>query len=90
MTGASTQADRLRLAEQVCLMFGWTGVGGNTDRDKALHELWVEWLRAYEAAGGSTVPIDHPELSDARIEELARRRDEIVARTLARIRTEGA
>jgi hypothetical protein len=77
---------RLRAAEEVCLMYGWTGACRDTDRDKALHELWSHWVNV---SGASMSPADHPELSDERIAELARQRDETRARTLARIRELG-
>lgn len=76
---------RLELAEQVCLMVGWTAAD-NTDRGKAKHELWAAWKAEYEAQGGSHEPRRHPELSDARIRELARQRDETVAATIASLR----
>lgn len=78
---------RLEAAERVCVMFGWTAARMDSDRDKALHELWAEWV---SISGVSTSPEDHPDLSDDRIAELARRRDETRRRTLARIRAEGS
>ena len=71
---------RLLAAELVCLMFGWTGID-DSPRGKATHELWREWV---DISGVRLSPEDHPELSDERIAELARRRDETRARTLAR------
>ena len=75
-----------RAAEQVCLMVGWTGVD-NSERGKALTELWNAWYNEYQLAGGSSAPSAHPELSDERIRELAAQRDATVAATLARIRS---
>lgn len=77
-------ARRLELAEQVCLMVGWTA-SDNSDRGKAKHELWATWLREYEAQGGSHEVKAHPELSDARIRELAAQRDATVHRVMARL-----
>ena len=65
---------RLEAAERVCAVFGWTAVRDQSDRDKALHELWVEWLGAAEDGFGS--PLAHPELTDETIGRLARQRDE--------------
>lgn len=73
---------RLALAESVCVLFGWTGVRGSTDRDKALHELWSMWS---DLPGADNSPEGNPELTDSLISDLARRRDETRARTLARI-----
>lgn len=79
---------RALVAERVCIMVGWTP-GTDSERSKALHELWAEWLTAYEAAGGSVEPRDHPDLSDERIAELAARRDATRAATMQRIREAG-
>jgi hypothetical protein len=73
---------RLEAAERVCLLYGWSGIGGDSDRSKALREMWGEWA---DLPGVSLRPGDHPGLSDERIAELARRRDEIRARTLGRM-----
>lgn len=76
---------RLEAAERVCVLFGWTGCGGGSDRGKALHELWAEWVAVVGTA--FTDRSAHPELSDERIAELARRRDLTRRRTLDAIRT---
>lgn len=78
---------RLEAAERVCVLFGWTGARHDTDRAKALHELWAEWAGIVGA--GFAGPEAHPELSDERIAELARQRDETRSRTLAAIRASG-
>lgn len=72
MNEMETLKHRLEAAERVCLMVGWTAAD-NSERGKALHELWLDWLAI---SGASTSPADHPELSDERISELALRRDE--------------
>lgn len=74
---------RLEAAERVCLMVGWSAADTVTDRGKAKHELWAEWLAIYESQGGSPSPKAHPDLSDERIRDLAARRDATVQRTLA-------
>lgn len=71
---------RLALAEDVCAMFSWSPARYDTDRDKAAYELWRAW-----AAVAPTDRRDYPHLDDARIAELAARRDEIRAATLARL-----
>lgn len=73
---------RLAAAEQVCMLYGWTGARRESDQDKALHEVWSDWV---DLSGVSLLPEDHPELSDERIAELARKRDATRARVLARI-----
>jgi hypothetical protein len=80
---------RLAAAERALLLFGWSAAPDNTKRGKALHELWAEWFRLYEADGNSTRPADHPDLSNKVIDELATRRDAVMARTLERIREAG-
>jgi hypothetical protein len=77
---------RLEAAERVCVLYSWTGHVHDSDRGKALHELWAEWAGL---PGTSWQPEDHPDLSDERISELARRRDDKRARTLDRIYGEG-
>lgn len=82
VTSVDALLERLAAAERVCLMFGWTGSTGTSDHDKALHELWSDWVNL---SGVSQLPRDHPELGDDRIAELARQRDEKRSRALARI-----
>lgn len=74
---------RLVLAEDVCVLYGWTGGGPETDRDKALYMLWSEWVRA--TGGGDRQ--SHPHLTDEHIARLAAERDAIRERTLGRIRS---
>lgn len=71
--------ERLAAAEQVCVLFGWTAAAGTGDKDKAVEQAWHDWADAY-GVGSPT-----PEWR-ARIKELARRRDEVRAKTLASIR----
>lgn len=73
-------AERLKLADAVCLLFGWSPSRDHTEREKALTMLWRRWAAA--APPGLLDPAEHPELSDEAIAELARQRDEIRARTL--------
>lgn len=78
---------RLAVAERVCVLFGWTAVHDASDRDKALHELWSEWD---DLPDTDSSPAGNPDLTDELISQLARKRDETRARTLARIREEGS
>lgn len=73
---------RLRAAEDVCVLVGWTG-RGSTHHEKALHELWVKWM---EVSGNNCTPEANPHLTDEFIAELAAKRDATRARTLAKIR----
>ena len=79
--------ERLEAAERVCVLYGWTSIGDDSERSKALHELWSEWVRLVGSAFAG--PDAHPDLNDERITELARQRDEIRERALARIRKQG-
>ena len=74
---------QLDAAEQVCILFGWTSLGDDSDKSKAVEQAWHEWAAEY----GSMSPT--PEWRQ-RIKELARRREEIRARTLAAIRSKMA
>jgi hypothetical protein len=78
---------RLKAAEDVCVLFGWTGVA-DSERGKATTQLWQRWV----AIVGSdyTQRKAHPDLNDERITELAHERDEIRQRTLARILETGS
>jgi len=79
---AATQA-RLEAAERVCLSYGWSASSHNgTDREKATYMLWCRWHNI--APPDFLNPENHPELSDEAVAELARERDEIRERTLAR------
>jgi hypothetical protein len=70
---------RLKVAEDVCVMYGWTGDPIEGDRAKALNELWNRW---YHLVGGDFLNADaHPDLSDEEIALLAAQRDEARART---------
>lgn len=67
---------RLKAAEDVCLMFGWSparsGAPDETDREKAAYVLWQRW---YAIAGADADPKKHPDLSDKVVAEIARQRD---------------
>lgn len=72
--------EELAAAAQVCVLFGWTAAAGTSDKDKAVEQAWQDWADAY----GSISPTP---VWRERIKELARRRDEIRAQTLAKIRS---
>ncbi len=59
------------LAEMIAVLYGWAPIHADTEREKALNELWREW--ADERDGYLK---DHVELTDGRIADLARRYDE--------------
>lgn len=77
---------RLAIAERVCVLYGWTGQRHETERDKALHEVWSFW---HNLPDTDSSPDGNPELTDELISELAAQRDATRARTLERIRREG-
>lgn len=70
---------RLAAAEQVCVIFGWTGLADDSDESRAVSQAWHDWAATY----GSISPT--PEWR-ARIKALARRREEIGTRTVNAIR----
>lgn len=69
---------RVLAAERVCYLFGITSARHETERDKAVTQAWMDWSAAFND--------DVPRVTDEEITELARRRDEIRAATLRRIR----
>ena len=81
-TEAAELRERLAAAERVCLMYGWTGSVDDSDRDKAAHELWLQWC---ETPASAWTLQTTPDLSDEYIAELARKRDATRAATLARL-----
>lgn len=76
---------RLSAAEDVVMMFSWTGVD-HSDRGKAAHELWRRWLMIVPT--DFVNPKNHPHLRDKAIKPLVAERDATRARTLAAIRGE--
>lgn len=77
---------RLRMAEDVCVMFGWCGSHNDNQRSKAATQLWMRW--AHLVGDDYTGPKAHPELA-ASEGALARERDAIRSRTLQRLHDEG-
>lgn len=77
--------ERLKAAENVCVMIGWTGTTAGpeeSDRAKAAAVLWHAWSKN---PGVSTEPGDHPHLNDRVITRLAQTRDEAREAALAKI-----
>lgn len=77
--------ERLKAAENVCVMVGWTGTSSDPEesaRAKAAAVLWHEWTKV---PGVSTDAADHPHLTDAVIARLADGRDKARADARARI-----
>jgi hypothetical protein len=69
---------RLALAERVCALVGITAATGETDRDKAKTQAWMDWNHEYGRLS--------PRLTDDEILQLAARRDIIRNNTLVRLR----
>jgi hypothetical protein len=70
---------RLRTAEDVCVMFGWCGIDPS-ERGQAAEELWHRWARL--VGSDYTGPAAHPELAAAE-GSLARARRRTREETLA-------
>jgi uncharacterized protein YbaA (DUF1428 family) len=77
--GGEEFIERLKAAEDVCVMFAWTQARYVTDRDKAAHELWRRWTAA---SGNDCSKKRNPHLTDELIAELAAKRDATRAATL--------
>ena len=61
--------DRLSVAEDVCVMFGWSAYHEDTDRDVATYKLWRRWT---DTVGDEFLkPKNHPHLNDEAAKELA-------------------
>ena len=54
--------ERLKLAEDVCVMIGWTAVNDHSPRGKAAHELWKKW--ANHVGPEFTSPQQHRDLDE--------------------------
>lgn len=72
---------RLRAAEEVCVMVGWCGLG-HSDREEAATELWLRWARL--VGQDYTGPDAHPELAGSEA-VLAAQRRQARADTTARL-----
>jgi hypothetical protein len=75
--------ERLAAAEQVCVIFGWTGLDDGSDESRAVAQAWHDWAGAY----GSISPTREWR---TKVKKLARRRDEIRSATLAKLRAGGS
>jgi hypothetical protein len=72
---------RLRYAEDVCVMFGWCGTD-RSERGQAAEELWHRWAELVGPA--YTGPAAHPELAGAEA-VLAQQREQTRTTTLRRL-----
>lgn len=70
--------ERLKAAETVCTIFGWTGYGEEGRREKAAVQAYMDWANAYGA------PRPDPEWNE-RVRTLAARRDEERGRALTTV-----
>jgi hypothetical protein len=74
---------RLRAAEDVVVMWAWSGTDTGahaSDRRKSTFELWLRWREA----GGDDSPERNAHLTDELVEELAAQRDATRKATLER------
>jgi hypothetical protein len=74
--------ERLAAAEQVCVLFSWTSSGGDSDRDRAVAQAWMDWKHGY----APNLPDPQSPEWQARIQDLANRRTAVRTITVARIR----
>jgi len=79
-------AKRSAAAEQVCVLFGWTANTIVGERSDAALQAWMDWVNL----PGVNMPSARDPEWDQRITELAARRRQIRAETLARIRGEAS
>lgn len=75
--------DRLEAAEALCILYSWTGVRRETDREVAAFELWRKWF----AIVGEEFLLGkaHPDLQDRALRPLVERGRRIRERTLRQI-----
>jgi hypothetical protein len=74
---------RLRAAEDVCALVGWTGARHRSPREKALSILWNRW---HDLVGPNAAePSEYPHLNDAGIQALAAQFDERHAREMEKL-----
>lgn len=78
LEGLPVALDRLKAAEDVCVMWAWSPTQ-DSKRDKATHELWRQWTNL---SGNDSSPESNPHLTDELIAELAAKRDATRAETL--------
>lgn len=74
---------RLAAAEQVCVLYGWTGSNDRSERGDAVTQAWMDWVHSY-GHEMERAAVKDPAW-DARIKDLARRRREIRDATIARL-----
>lgn len=78
---------RLDIAEDVCVMYGWSGSDMRFERHRAAFEIWSLWL---QLSGNDLSREANPHLSNDLISRLAARRTATADQMLARIRDKGA
>ena len=77
---------RLKAAEDLCVMYTWSPAHTESPREKAAFELWMRWS---ELVGEDFLKAEaHPDLDNRVVAQLAAKRDETRARALARIRSD--
>lgn len=81
-----TVEERLKAAEDLCVMFAWCASRNESPTDKAAHELWVRWT---EVSGNSCSQAENPHLSESLITKLALKRDRTRRSVLAHFGLEG-
>ena len=75
--------ERLEAAEALCILYSWTGVHRETDREVAAFELWRQWyaIVGEEFLRGKT----HPDLGDRALRPLVTQGRQTRERTLRKI-----
>lgn len=76
---------RLAVAEDVCVAYGWSPVTHGSDVEEATHELWARWSKL--VGSEFTGPDQHVELNSS-VQSLAEQRRETRRRTLDALRGE--
>jgi hypothetical protein len=78
---------RLKAAEDVCLVYGWSSGLDDSVRGRACYMLWRRWFDLVPE--GFCSPRAHPDLSDEELAKLSEARDDLRERTLRSLREAG-
>lgn len=77
---------RLKVAEDVCVLFGWTGARGDSERERAVSQMWMTWA---SMVGFEASDVTANRAINSMVPQLAAERSRIHSATLRRIAETG-